>query len=315
LENAQKIAACTFSFLQSANHVFILVSGDIAFSGQLSQYTLAKKFFEQLRNCILNETECPVTFILVPGNHDCDFNSNNNARKMLIKQLIEHDSLEVDESVIASCTNIQSAFFNFRNALEENTNMEDDQIWRTSSFEVEGKIIVFDCLNISWVSQLNEEQGNLYFPVDRYFEKKSSKVDVRLVVMHHPLNWFNQQIYQRFKKFVRQIANIVISGHEHQGNVGINEDAYTDKSAFVEGCVLQDNEKNLSGSSFNIIILDLDKMRFSSTCFGWNVDHYAPTEEGSWSDYHQLPEKQRNLFVILTVRLNEDRLLRIESVR
>lgn len=41
LKRANNIAVCTFSSLPSASSVFIVVSGDIAFSGRADQYALA----------------------------------------------------------------------------------------------------------------------------------------------------------------------------------------------------------------------------------------------------------------------------------
>lgn len=297
LKRAKSIAACVFSSLPSASKIFIVVSGDIAFSGQADQYALAAVFFDEIRSAIVAETDVPVSFIIVPGNHDCDFDKNNSARKMLIKSIDESDNPDIDASVIETCTSIQGNFFAFRDRLESNPNTYGDSLWRTARYEVEGKSFSFECLNVSWVSKLKEEPGHLFFPIERYKAEKSDCVDVRLVVLHHPLNWFSQTIYKPFRTFLRQTANIIISGHEHQANVGIVHDAESEKSAYVEGCVLQ-GEKDLSDSAFNVVVLDIEVGQFSSTRYAWGGDMYKPTEEGSWADYHDLPAKRANPFPI-----------------
>ena len=297
LKRAKNIAACMFSSLPSASRVFIVVSGDIAFSGKASQYALAEKFFAEIRNAILAEAVLPVSFVIVPGNHDCDFDKNNSARKMLIKSIDDSDDPEIDTSVIETCTSIQGDFFAFRDAIENNPDAHGDSLWRTARFQVEGKSFSFECLNVSWVSKLKEEPGRLFFPIDNYKAQKPGSVDVRLVVLHHPLNWFSQTIYKPFRTFLRQSANIIISGHEHQANVGIVHDAESKKSAFVEGCVLQ-GEKDLSDSAFNVVILDIEVGQFASTRYVWAGDMYKPTEDGSWADYHDLPAKRTNPFPI-----------------
>jgi hypothetical protein len=297
LKRAKDIAACTYSSLPSASHIFVVVSGDIAYSGEASQYELATNFFEAIRDSISEETSSPITFIVVPGNHDCDFSLNNSTRNMLVKSIEESENPDIDSSVVKACTSIQVAFFDFREKLEANPEADDDRLWRTSRFEVEGKTLTFECLNISWVSKIREEPGRLYFPIKHYISKQSDDADVRFVVLHHPLNWFNQSIYRSFRKFIRQLANIVISGHEHQGNVGIILDAETEKSTFVEGCVLQ-GKQDLSDSSFNLVILDLDSSQFASTRYNWTGKRYEASEEGSWSDYHNLPALRKNPFTI-----------------
>jgi len=251
LKRGADIATCVYSFLPDASHIFLVISGDVAFSGENEQYAIAVDFFHQIKSTLRAETSSPITFLVAPGNHDCNFSLDSGARKLLVRAMEEANSIDVDESIIDTCTSIQEPFFNFRDALENNPEARDDKLWRTSLHEVEDKTIAFECLNVSWVSKINEDPGRLYFPIDRYAESKRGSADVRFVVLHHPLNWFNQSIYRPFRIHVRQLADIVISGHEHQGNVGLVIDAETEKSAFVEGCVLQ-GEKDLSDSSFNV---------------------------------------------------------------
>lgn len=298
LHRGAEIAATVFSSLPAASHVFIIVSGDIAFSGTASEYELAKKLLESIRDTIKQEASCPVSFVLAPGNHDCDFSNPAKARKMLVESLEKQEHLEVDDSIIDICTGIQQNFFAFREALENRSDVTDDKLWRINRFKVEGKALEFDCLNISWVSKLKEEPGRLYFPIGRYSEEKLEQADVRLIVLHHPLNWFSQNSYRPFRTFVRKVSNIIISGHEHQGNVGLISDAETDTSAFVEGCVLQGDKRDLTDSSFNVVVLDLGLSQFTSTKYNWDGKRYSANEEGSWSDYHDLPAKRVNPFSI-----------------
>lgn len=292
------IGRCAYPFLTEASHLFIIVSGDIAFSGQVDQYQLASKFLTEISDTIRLETQIPIAFVICPGNHDCNFSLDTGARKMLLKGMEYHSMADVDDSIIGTCTSIQVPFFDFRDSLENNPDAEGDKLWRTSRYTVEGKTIAFECLNVSWVSKIREEPGGLYFPVDRYSHLSRDTADLRLVVLHHPLNWFHQAVYRQFRTYVRQLADILISGHEHQGNVGMLADAESEKSAFVEGCVLQGDKEDLTDSSFNIIQLDLSETRFSSTRHVWTGSNYIATEQGSWADYHALPTKQTNPFTL-----------------
>lgn len=298
IQRGEDIAATLFPSLPAASHVFIVVSGDIAFSGCNAEYSAATTLLFKIRETIQKETSCAVSFVLAPGNHDCDFRNPPGARKMLIESMEKKESPDIDDSIIGICTEIQKDFFCFRDKLENCTDVADDKLWRTNRFEVEGKLLEFDCLNVSWVSKLEEEPGRLYFPVARYSENNLEHADVRFVVLHHPLNWFSQNTYRPFRTFIRKVANIVISGHEHQGNIGLITDAETDTSAFVEGCVLQGDKRDLTDSSFNVVVVDLGLGQFASTRFNWNGIRYAADEEGSWADYHDLPAKRTNSFAL-----------------
>lgn len=298
LQRGPAIAAATFASLPSAAHVFIVCSGDIAYSGTADEYQAASGLFAAIEEAIRNETDCPISFVLAPGNHDCDFDKNSSARKILVESMEKSETSDIDDSVIQICTGVQDQFFQFRESLEKCSSTHDDKLWRSSTFEVEGKTLAFDCLNISWVSKVREDIGRLFFPVEQYSKKTFDQADVRLVVLHHPLNWFNQSIYRTFRTFVRKLANIVVSGHEHQGTVGLIDDAESASSAYIEGCVLQGDKNDLSDSSFNVVVLDLGLSQFASTRYVWNGQQYLVNEDGSWLDYHDLPAKRTNPFGI-----------------
>lgn len=295
LDRAKEIGACVFSTLPSASAVFVVVSGDIANSGLPEEYSLASPFLKAVKEQIETETDVDVQFVMVPGNHDCDFERNDAARKSIVKGLTDASTPEVDNSVILGCTGIQEAFFEFREALEADDAAEDDRLWRTRYFDVEGKTLIFDCLNVSWVSQIKEEQGRLYFPYERYTKKTPEEADARIVILHHPLNWFGQASYKPFRTFIRKLANIVITGHEHQGMVGENTDSESQTSAYVEGCVLQ-GRQDLTDSAFNIVVVDLEQGQYCATRYAWQGTRYESTDEGSWADYRDLPTKRQNPF-------------------
>ncbi|MEX5452853.1 hypothetical protein, partial [Stutzerimonas stutzeri] len=94
-----------------------------------------------------------------------------------------------------------------------------------------------------------------------------------------------------------RIGDIVITGHEHVGNVGLNSDSESELSVFVEGCALQGHSQKFE-SAFNVIVMDLAQQQFSSTRYELIGEAYIAVEEGSWSDYRNLPTKETNEFAI-----------------
>jgi hypothetical protein len=297
LKNANAIASCLYSALPDASHVFIVVSGDIAYSGQRPQYDQAVTFLREIKTAVIVEKAVPVDFILTPGNHDCDFSRDSSVRKMLIDSMDGSNAPAIDEDVVNACTTVQSEFLAFRDRMESVRPDFDDRLWRSTQFNVEGKRVSFDCLNLSWVSRLPEAPGRLHYPIASYESMSLPPCDVRILVLHQPPNWLNQSVYRAFRKFIRTIADLVISGHEHQGNVGIISESETGSSAFVEGCALQD-KTDLSDSSFNVILLDVGTSKFSVSQYFWKGDRYFTSEDASWKSYHDLPAKRVNPFSI-----------------
>jgi Calcineurin-like phosphoesterase len=296
LDKASSIAACVYSSLPDASVVLVIVSGDIAFSGKPDQYNEAEKLFLGIRAAIETEKKMPVHFAFCAGNHDCDFSLGNKTRTLALNG-VRADPSQFDDSILATGASVQSAYREFANKLASaaETRVGDD-LWTCHRFTVEGKEIVIDSINVAWCSNLHEEPGTLIFPHERYVQRLHETVDIRLSVLHHPLNWFSQASYRPFRELIRGVANVVISGHEHVGGVG--EDLHSDSghSAYIEGCVLQ-SDKPSTDSSFNVAIFSLDDGTYRSTRYQWSADGgYCATDVGSWSDFRALPKKARNRF-------------------
>lgn len=274
LKKADAIASALNGRTADASLIVILVSGDIANSGLKSEYLLAHRFLDSIRKLIKKEARCDVEILVCPGNHDCDFTKNNQSRQNNIIGI--QSSGKVDDSVIKSCTRIQEEFFRFKDSLEGRKQGETDRLWHTVSNTVDGKKVIIDALNVAWVSNLKEDK-NLFFPVDRFSDKVlAQQSDVRLIMFHHPLNWFSQAIYRPFRKLLREAGSVLISGHEHDGNVGQLDDTESGQSAYIEGKVLQQGSGDLANTGFFIVEVDLRTMSFMHTGFTYAGDHYAP---------------------------------------
>jgi calcineurin-like phosphoesterase family protein len=113
LGKAQAIAACIYSSLPLASHVFIVISGDIAFSGKAEEYALASRFLRDIESAIRIEKTIPISFVIAPGNHDCDFAACSSVRTMAIDSIDRSDCPAVDDEIIGQCTKVQLRFSSF----------------------------------------------------------------------------------------------------------------------------------------------------------------------------------------------------------
>lgn len=296
LDKADSVAACVYPSLPDATVVFVIVSGDIAFSGKITQYTEAEIFFQKIRLAIKTEKDLPIHFICCAGNHDCDFDLGNKTRTLALNG-VRADPSQFDDSILETGAALQVAFRTFSDKLiTQEESRVGDLLWNCHRFTVEGKEVVIDSINVAWCSNLHEDPGSLIFPHERYASRLNESVDVRLSVMHHPLNWFSQSSYRPFRELIRGVANVVISGHEHVGGVGEDLHSESGHSAYIEGCALQ-GDKPQADSSFNLAIFNLDDGTYRSTRFQWcSGGTYSATEIGSWSDFRTLPRKSRNRF-------------------
>jgi len=296
LAHADSIVSAANPRINSAEVVFVVVSGDVAFSGRREQYEIASGFFEQLRSGLSKQTDSPIHFIITPGNHDCDFTGDQSVRDALIGTILQKGEDSITPEIVAACTRVQSEFFSFRDTWGPADVAHKDELWVTYSFDIGGYKVLFDVINVAWMSRLHEEQGKLVFPVKRYEKLTGESSAIRIAVMHHPLNWYNQATYRPFRRLVRTLARIIITGHEHEQNVGENIDTETEHSTYVEGGVLYARDGK-SQSSFNIVEIDMSEGMYASELHVWNGSMYVPREMAAWQNYRTLPPTTNNALV------------------
>ena len=297
LDKAKPIGACLYPSLTDASVVFVIVSGDIAFSGKEHQYVEAEKFLREIKATIRAERELPVHFILCAGNHDCDFDLGNRTRTLALNG-VRADPSQFDDSILETGAALQVSYRAFVEKLvSPGETRVGDELWTCHRFTVEDKEIVIDSINVAWCSNLHEEPGSLIFPHERYAKHLHDSTEIRLSILHHPLDWFSQASYRAFRELIRGVANVVLSGHEHVGGVGEDLHSESGHSAYIEGCVLQ--ESRPQESSFNVVLLNLDDGTYRSTRYQWSgAGSYGATDVGSWSDFRAIPKKARNAFEI-----------------
>lgn len=297
LLRSKEVASAAFKHLPNASHIFLAVSGDIAFSGRTEQYKLATDFIEGIQTELKQEYQGEISIIVCPGNHDCDFEKNTPSRDIFLQHLENKGTDKIDNAIIEACIAPQSDFFAFQTAIETSSPSNKAILWRRTTFENNGKTIAFNSINLAWNSKLKEAPGSINFPLQTC-EPIDDKANTEIVMMHHPLNWINQHSYREFRTHIRKLASIVITGHEHQGTAGLNIDFESGQSAYIEGGVLQNEKYTLEDSSFNIILIDPIEDQFSYSKLIWNGTLYKEQEQGAWSNLFRLPEKTKNNFNI-----------------
>ncbi|ULU23195.1 metallophosphoesterase [Dyella terrae] len=291
LTKTDEISRAVYPYLPGADHIVLIVSGDIAYSGTQSQYKLAQTFLQEIVEKLSAEAGRKVGVFVVPGNHDCDFQNESKSRSNNVQYLQSNGVSAIDDSVINVCTEIQKNFFQFQKSIEGKDAHRTDRLWH--EYRVPGRDcnVVIEGMNIAWVSKLREEPGRMLFPFERYQNKQRNPEDLHILVMHHPVNWFNQNIYAGYRRFLRDRATMVISGHEHLAGVTEINDIDAGSSVNIEGCVLQEHKGNLTSTGFNVIAIDTANVRYQAHRLEYQAGAYSTREEGAWLDYRPLPQK------------------------
>lgn len=298
LSKARDIARATYAALPHVDAVLVLIAGDVAFSGKEAQYALALPFFFEILEALRAERNLPIHVAAVPGNHDCDFDKDGKVRQMLIKGVLS--DCEADKEVIAECTKVQGDFFVFRDALEGVTDARDviDRLWRTTVVEVGGETIYIDAINVAWLSTIKEKIGELTFPWEQFAPPIAADAKgLRVAIQHHPSNWLQQAAYRPYRAFLKKRSHIVITGHEHEPNVGLTIDTEAATTAFVECGPLQEHD-GLARSSFLVLTADTTADRLAAWHFTYDGTRFVPAAGAPWEQGRALALRERETFVL-----------------
>ena len=142
---------------------FVVVTGDIAFSGKPSQYDLAAEFFKLLASTL--ELGMDRIFIC-PGNHDVDRGLQEFLYEGVLQRLTNQQAVDeflAREADRTSLLGRQAAFRTFQDQLfaDGATRLTDDSLARVRALDLDGLRICVLELNSAWLSGSEDQAGRL----------------------------------------------------------------------------------------------------------------------------------------------------------
>ncbi len=284
VDSFDRLLHSAFSRARDCEKLLVLVTGDLAFSGQRKEYAVAAELLEKIRT--KGQVEgVRVEMVICPGNHDCDFTGDSDIRDMLI------DGVEADPNKLASkpiqdqLLQVQANFFEFMSeqGLAESS---EPKICFSRSIAVGEHSVQVNVLNSAFMSNLNERQGGLFFPVDAIEELDLNEQSLQVFLLHHPFNWFESDNSLAVRKALAERADIILTGHEHTYHVStIRSHTLQTSYEYFEGSVLQDNSDQ-TRSEYQFIKIDLEARQLCHEILTFEDGTYSSQlEEEAWREY------------------------------
>jgi predicted MPP superfamily phosphohydrolase len=289
LKRTEPLLASLRPHLAHAEAIVLAITGDIAQSGSANEYKLATRFLSDLKSRLKREVKCPTHTILAPGNHDCDFSGDQSTRQLVVDAVLKHPGT-LPSGYIQTATKIQAEYFRFRASQEtKDIKVLDEKLWTTYSLVVGGFNVAFDAINASWMSTRHEQQGGLLFPFEVFQKPIPESVDLRICLMHHPLNWYSQSNYRAFRSFLHRRSDLILSGHEHEGAGREIEDSEDGNCIYIDGEALQTS--NISHSAFNILLINTATREYRYETMKFRGGRYEPQKQTQWEHFRPIKKK------------------------
>lgn len=279
----------------ACNKIFIILSGDIAFSGEEYQYKTAGYILGTLIKSTIKKLNYKdyIEVLCIPGNHDVKHGdlcrSNAELQKIFKENSYEaHLPIELEK---------QKDFFNFASF---NKCFTDRNAYCRRLIECLGYKFEFNLLN-SGIFSIKEEDKGLHYIPQHFINTINTPTgaDFVISIMHHAPDWYNDSQKNQIERVLLSKSSLLFLGHEHY--LGTKTILYNKEEAVVvhAGGALC-NGDDWTKSEFDASILDTESMEYILWKYKWNANE---------NQY----ESTKHPAIILPRKLSEEKHLRIKE--
>lgn len=250
----------------TVDKIFVLVTGDIGYSGKSIQYDCFNRFRNKLivalKQNVLSDKY--IHIYLVPGNHDIDYDSLDRIRKDCEGILKDSGTIDWDSEIHA-----QSAFLQY--SYSNHSLSHKNPLFTRHIVDLDGFLIEINLLNSTVFSVLHEnDQGIHYLPEDVIGQLTvSTGANMAITLMHHSHQWFNDSCKPQLEKALLEKNTMVFCGHEHfQATQAISYNGKYPTQFFCGGSLC--NRGDWSDSEYFACIYNTENNGYSHFQFVWN---------------------------------------------
>lgn len=258
------------------NRIVLLLSGDIAFSGERIQYSIGKVIIGKLINEIKNRCKHTkwINTICVPGNHDIAYGERPISSNEL--QTIRRDNTYAN--------NIKTELIKQKNYLDFAKKYRPEAkeaLFEQCIIDLDGYQVEINLINSAAFSSLEEDKGLHYIQTtDVQKLQTPTHADFVISMMHHSPEWFIDGIKNSLEEAICSKSSIVLYGHEHY--LGKKQISFENgREAYIQagGCLALNGD--WSRSSFHIGAFDSDTLEYKHIKLTWNLSQgqYEESEE------------------------------------
>jgi calcineurin-like phosphoesterase family protein len=203
---------------------FAVVTGDIAFSGSLSEYKVAQRFFNDLLRIVNLSKD---RLFVIPGNHDVDRSLVTALVKNASDLLTDRESIN---AILTSSFDRELMFAGMRGYAEfvngyfdGHLLFDDEHYFYVSALALAGQQIALLGLNSAWLCYGGEERGRVLLGERQVRDslRAAQEADIRIALLHHPFAWLMEFDRRHVESRLRHECHFIMHGHVHEPRVQV----------------------------------------------------------------------------------------------
>ncbi|EKN6274109.1 TPA: metallophosphoesterase [Yersinia enterocolitica] len=256
--------------LKRKEHVIVLISGDIAFSGEKEEYEAISELFNIMKK--------KYYLVMCPGNHDHDFSRYSEvARNAMLGISIE----EIDDAAISFASSGMENYNQFERKYSSFEPVEVTNLSKLYEVDLSSEKFSILTLNTAWCSKLHERGGDISYPENKIIQRTGPYNSI--IMFHHPLSWFEPNNSKAIRNIIRNNYSIALTGHEHiSDSFKIDTDSST--TLMIESLPIDDY--HVSDNGFMTFEIEGGDILIST--YIWNGSTYDESQNFLKSDVIEL---------------------------
>lgn len=273
-ENIVAIVSALQQSMARIDHVLIIVSGDLSYSGKKAECIYVDRFLNSLKNAITKRYKVQdIRFAVVPGNHDIDYRKGDLGRAGL--ECIERENSY--SAALQKELEKQTQFFILSNRYDCFPRRD---LLHQKTMNYGDKKIQLNLINTAVFSSIDEDQGFHYLGEREIAALSGQKnSDFVITVMHHPHHWYSSHCKKALEEAIYSRSDIILVGHEHyESSMKIEQDD-TSVNLFSAGKL--SDRGDWTNSEFRVAVLNLETREYITKKYIWNGMADIYEENGS----------------------------------
>ncbi|MBI4955202.1 MAG: metallophosphoesterase [Myxococcales bacterium] len=293
LGRAVGVVAALRPLMRYANGALLAWTGDLTQAGQEEQFAAAQKLRDSILTGLRTEfPSVPTASAVVPGNHDCDLSGDRTVREMLLDKLAAERRSDLTKDLLATCERPLTAYHSFfppATTLPHSAAPHSSLVGTCELATLADVQVRVVGLNTAWCSRLHERPGGLYFPEEAIPNAANNSFTV--VLLHHPLQWLEPNNAKRLRRRLEAVADLVLTGHEHEVDARAVCTSSGHGALYVEGGLFE--EVRDTPGTFNALVVDVAAHRYQHLVYTWDSSQdgfRAPSAEAVLEDPTSWPQ-------------------------